>query len=336
MAALRLFAISDVHTDHAANQAWVESLSRSDYTSDALILAGDVSDDLAVLEQTLASFKERFAEVFFTPGNHEVWIKTRASASGEHASSLSKLRAILALCDRLGVHTLPKVVGGASGCTPVLVVPMLSWHHAAFDTEPDIDWLEIPPLKLIMKDFHACSWAPTADEDVAGLLDSMNEARFRSAGFDASAARAAAPHVVSFSHFLPRLELIPEKRYLFYPNLPKAVGSTFLRRRVEALRPDVHVFGHTHFGWDATLDGIRYLQAALAYPKERDMRLSTLAIGALPQGPLLVYDSAGEGSFAETYRARWSEHYKEKPREPTSREVPSWVASRYRVKQQKA
>ena len=37
------------------------------------------------------------------------------------------------------------------------------------------------------------------------------------------------------------------------------VGSAFLGRRVEELQPSLHVFGHTHFSWDATLDGVRYL-----------------------------------------------------------------------------
>lgn len=54
-----------------------------------------------------------------------------------------------------------------------------------------------------------------------------------------------------------------------YPNLTKAVGSAPLARRVAALRPAVHVFGHTHFGWDAVHDGIRYLQAPLCYPGTR-------------------------------------------------------------------
>ena len=25
-------------------------------------------------------------------------------------------------------------------------------------------------------------------------------------------------------------------------------------------KPDVHIFGHTHFGWDMVLDGTRYVQ----------------------------------------------------------------------------
>ena len=48
--------------------------------------------------------------------------------------------------------------------------------------------------------------------------------------------------------------LLPEKRNLFYAGLAKAVGSDFLARRLSALQPCMHVFGHTHFGWDASLD----------------------------------------------------------------------------------
>jgi hypothetical protein len=50
-------------------------------------------------------------------------------------------------------------------------------------------------------------------------------------------------------HAVHRLELLPEKRFLFFPNLAKVVGSTMLGERVAQLRPDVHIFGHTHFGW---------------------------------------------------------------------------------------
>lgn len=49
--------------------------------------------------------------------------------------------------------------------------------------------------------------------------------------------------VISFSHFLPELQLMPEKRFLFTPNLTQIVGSDFIRKRVTALQPDLHVFG---------------------------------------------------------------------------------------------
>jgi hypothetical protein len=63
--------------------------------------------------------------------------------------------------------------------------------------------------------------------------------------------------------------LLPEKRMLFQPNLAKAVGSDYVARRIEELKPLAHVYGHTHFAWDTTIKGVRYLQWPLAYPRER-------------------------------------------------------------------
>ena len=243
---------------------------------------------------------------------------------------------MLALCARLGVLTQPALVGGGGGgsdATPVWVVPLLSWHHASFDTEPDLTVIDVPPVHKVMTDFQACKWPVGVDargDDVARLLDAQNGPLPAALAAGSGAPRQHA--VVSFSHFLPRLELCPEKRYLFYPNLPKAVGSTFLRARVEALAPDCHVFGHTHFGWDATLDdGVRYLQAALAYPAEREQRMGTLRVGGSIEAgqPLLVYDSAGGGALAPRHAARWSEHYATAAREPHNQMLPEWVSRRY-------
>ena len=36
------------------------------------------------------------------------------------------------ICDELGVHTAPWHVGG------VWVVPIYSWYHQSWDTEPDV------------------------------------------------------------------------------------------------------------------------------------------------------------------------------------------------------
>ena len=105
---------------------------------------------------------------------------------------------------------------------------------------------------------------PVGSEALAEYVDQLNEQAFsRSATQAAShpslspwspAADAEPPGrvreepLLTFSHFLPRIELCPEKRYLIYPDLMKALGSLPLGRRVATLKPDVHCFGHSHFG----------------------------------------------------------------------------------------
>jgi predicted phosphodiesterase len=64
----RVFAISDVHVDLTDNLEWVKSLSQSNYQQDVLIVAGDVTDDMTLLEHTLQNLKQKFAEVCYVPG----------------------------------------------------------------------------------------------------------------------------------------------------------------------------------------------------------------------------------------------------------------------------
>lgn len=53
---------------------------------------------------------------------------------------MQKLAAMLDLCSAIGVHTSPRMItsDASDPRSGVWVVPVLSWHHASFDTEPDI------------------------------------------------------------------------------------------------------------------------------------------------------------------------------------------------------
>ena len=185
-----------------------------------------------------------------------------------------------------------------------------SWYHLSFDTEPDIEHVKVHPPNLVMSDFKLCKWPEgldPLDESVAAALDRLNDERQGWGEFltalESGSERQRSAHLITFSHFLPRLELCPEKRMLFYPNLPKAVGSDYILRRIQGLaeigssafdgggggekrrmREHVHVFGHTHFGWDHTLDGIRYIQAPVSYPNEWKQRPGSLTVGPDTRG----------------------------------------------------
>ena len=47
---LRLFAVSDVHTDSEENHAWVAALDETAYQRDAVLVAGDVSHHLHIVQ----------------------------------------------------------------------------------------------------------------------------------------------------------------------------------------------------------------------------------------------------------------------------------------------
>lgn len=317
--AVRLFCISDVHVDIPQNKKWIEQLPAR--PNDALIVAGDISEQMDLTQSALRVLKRKYAEVFCVPGNHDLWLNR-----GE-TDSMDKLHAFLAMCDSEGVRTRPHRIGMSSdGTGGVWVVPLLSWHHQSFDTEPDITgWGGIPGPEIAMTDYRRCRWPPPlrpGDDSVAQAVDALNEGRAELPAIGASG--GAAVPIISFSHFVPRVELTPEKRFLYLPTLSKAVGSRFLEERLRRLGSCMHVFGHTHFGWDASLDGVRYVQAALGYPFEWRERPASMEVGALPREPVLLWES-GSGLVPQMPH---SEHLPWRP-EICSALAP-YVAPRYK------
>lgn len=224
------------------------------------------------------------------------------------ADSLGKLEWVHRVAAEVGVRSRPCRLRTPRGAL-LYLVPLLSWYHPSWDQEPDL-----PPETLAAlydgrasfeqrwADFRLCKWpeAVVAKEDfvstttdstaLADLFAAMNDpylardplladpaARREEGGEGAGAGPVV---VISFSHFLPRQELCPEKRFLIEPNLPKVwihvcrhiciwpsngplknntpthpnspntptqvIGSAPLGRQVRALRPDLHLFGHSH------------------------------------------------------------------------------------------
>ena len=331
--ASRIWCVSDVHSDHGENLKWCQGLEPGGRLSqDTIIVAGDLTPRLSLFRETLLCFKRSFKVVFFTAGNHDLWVKgMRCNEPGVEPdpTSLARLEKLHGICRELGVMIQPAYASGA------IICPIASWYHASWDTEPDIKgWKGIPRHDLVMTDFGLCVWPSplsNTDDSVARRVDGFNDDLV--ARIDELRASHPGAPLITFSHFVPHVELNPEKRFLFFPGLAKACGSAFLARRIAALQPDAHVFGHTHFGWDATLaDGVRYLQAPLSYPEERKGRLGSVATGdtfphAHPPTPLLVYD-ASTVSFPPRYDAGWSNWYRRYPRRPDlSHILAPYVAS---------
>lgn len=242
---MRIYAVSDLHTDFRENRAALERVAVNGHRDDVLIVAGDVADSESVLRDTLRMLAGRFREVFFVPGNHELWVR------GEQRDSMEKFRAVLRICDQAGVRTAPARVGGA------WVVPLFSWYDASFDVHGEgvEDELEA------WSDRYFCRW-PEGTGRVDQAFLAMNQPHVR---------RYDAP-VITFSHFVPRPELVPPVRYLRFRGLPLVAGSTGIEEQIRRIGARVHVFGHTHIPEDRVIDGIRYVQNHFRRPADPPTR----------------------------------------------------------------
>jgi hypothetical protein len=265
-----VFALSDIHVDIKPNMAWLRTLATTDYADATLILAGDVSDNLDVLRAALSCLCNTFAHVFFVPGNHELWVRHRA-----FPDSLAKFRQILHLCDAMGVHTAPARVGSPNGTHSVWIVPLFSWYMRPEEGDGSLfvpKAGEDPSLQM-WSDNYFVRW-PAMDEGItaADYFLRLNEAHVVKQ-YDAP--------VISFSHFLPRTELIfstsaerqaagivqtdPAPRF----NFSRVAGCTGIEEQIRHLGSVVHVYGHQHRNRDRVIDGVRYVSRCLGYPREQ-------------------------------------------------------------------
>jgi len=249
--------VSDIHVDYPQNLEWVLGLDCHEYQADVLLLAGDVSEDMNLLERVLRGCLERFAKVMFVPGNHDLWVRRCT-----YDCSLAKFGRILELCGELGVATEPFEYEGAE------FLPLFSWYDFSFGSMER-------SLRLGWRDFYACSWPESLPDShaVTRYFHQLNNGVFewikaRSVHRSHESHGLAPNPRITCSHFLPTIELmpswVPESKRTVYPVL----GSVELGAQVRRLAPDIHVYGHSHVNQIIKIDSTHYVNNAFATPRE--------------------------------------------------------------------
>jgi predicted phosphodiesterase len=239
---MRIFAVSDIHVDYDANAKWVGALSTSDYRNDVLILAGDVTDQRTLLEWALGALTRRFKKVLFVPGNHDLWV-----IRDDHAkNSMQKFDEVCDVVEQSGASMQPFRERGIS------IIPLLTWYDYSFGQPTD-------ELKAMWMDYRACRWP-------AGYTDQEVTAHF--SAFNDQQASVPGDKVITYSHFLPRIDLMPR----FIPSAAQALypvlGSKQLDVQLRRLKSDIHVYGHSHVNRQVKIDGVSYINNAFGYPNE--------------------------------------------------------------------
>jgi predicted phosphodiesterase len=238
----RIFAISDLHVDYRQNAQWVADLSRTDFTKDVLILAGDLSDSLERIERTIGALAERFRQVLYVPGNHDLWVLRDRNV----AHSFEKFDKVRAAVERGGA-SLDRYHTGTTA-----IIPFLGWYDYSFGQPTE-------ELKRRWMDFRACRWPEgTFEREVTDHFTAMNEPVYQPRN----------PVVISFSHFMPRLDLMPS----FAPHrarfLLPVLGAQQLDAQIRRAGSAIHIYGHSHVNRRAVRDGVLYINNAFGYPSE--------------------------------------------------------------------
>lgn len=195
------------------------------------------------------------------------------------------------LCEQIGVHTKPLRLNDTKH--PVTIVPLFSWYTQPEEDPADTLYVhrEIEDkdlTKMAWMDNKLCVWN-SVKEFPAKYFARLNDERV--------CLRYDCP-VISFSHFVPRYDLIPaslqdlervcnERQRMDLPDLDKPntqganvkfnfsryAGCKTIDVQIRQLKSTIHIFGHQHRNRDCVIDSVRYVSYCLGYPRERAMGL---------------------------------------------------------------
>lgn len=106
---MKIFATSDLHLDQQENlDALKMSVhSRIAKSQDCLVLAGDICETEAQLEEVLSLLTPYYQQIIWLPGNHELWIRPSQKQSylSEGKGSEAKYFGLVEICRKFSVLT---------------------------------------------------------------------------------------------------------------------------------------------------------------------------------------------------------------------------------------
>jgi 3',5'-cyclic AMP phosphodiesterase CpdA len=253
---VKLYAIADLHLRYQVTREMLAALPA--FPDDWLILAGDAGETEQHLRYALSLLTRRFAQVFWVPGNHELW--TLPAHPGEERGE-AKYQRLVSLCRDYGVLTPedPYVLWPGTGPRCVLA-PLFLLYDYTF--RPD----EVPQDEAIAwaaEDNLLCSDEVLLHADPYPDKVAWCAARCLAAEPRLADAARQGP-VVLINHFPLRYDLA------VLPRIPRFSIWCGTRRTEDwHLRYNAHavVYGHLHIRGTYDRDGVRCEEVSLGYPQ---------------------------------------------------------------------
>ncbi len=255
-----LYAVSDLHVDHAENREFVQQM-QPHAEGDWLIVAGDVADDRAGFEWALRLLSERFEQLIWVPGNHELltYKDDPLQLCGEQ-----RYRHLVELCREIGVLTPEDPFArwdGPGG--PVLVAPLFLLYDYSFGR--NVAPSKVEAMRLAHEAGVVCVDEYLLYPDPFPSREAWCEARVAEAERRLAAADPALSTVL-VNHFPLTAE---PTRVLRHPEFAQWCGTSLTADWHRRFRATAVVYGHLHIPRTSWQDGVRFEEVSIGYPRER-------------------------------------------------------------------
>jgi len=254
---VKLWAISDLHVGYAENRQAVEALPP--HPEDWLIVGGDTGETPAHLEFVLKTLGKRVARLICTPGNHDLWTPRSLPSEKRGVPHYERL---VALCRRRGVLTPEDDYAEWPGDGPPrIIVPAFvlfdySFRPASVTRDQAVEWAAESGVRSADEDLLGPDPYPTRDDWCAARV-AATEARLNGL--------PAAARTILVNHFPLRQDLAVLPRI---PRFSIWCGTTKTNDWHRRYRIDVGIYGHLHLRSTHTIDGTRFEEVSLGYPKQ--------------------------------------------------------------------
>ncbi|MHA2378065.1 MAG: metallophosphoesterase [Candidatus Thorarchaeota archaeon] len=271
---MRIAAVSDIHVrpDKGDEVLLEEIHSRVEEISpDVFVIAGDVSNRIGILSDTLARLHVSSAINLFVPGNHDIWFEEKIGLG-----SLEKYSTALGnVCKDSGFVYLPDAPYTEKN---MAFVGSIGWYDYSFKRED----LTIPHTAYAQKEWKGNIWYDLLCTDW-GYTDVEATSLFnRKLEYDLSVIPKSISQVVFVSHHLPFRDLTLYKGRLPWDFFSAFMGAESIGRLLlHDGRVVLTISGHSHIRMQKQFNGISSFTVPLGYGRPADGNYSSLARNAV-------------------------------------------------------
>lgn len=280
---MRLLALSDLHVGYAINREAI--LAVTPRPDDWLILGGDLGETGDHLRFVFSVLGPRFRQLVWIPGNHELWTSRE---DGVLLGGDAKYQRLVALCREHGVLTPedPYPVwhgeGGPHRIAPLFLLYDYSMRPADVAAEAAVQWAA--ETGVVAADEFRIEPAPHANLPAwCAARIALTQQRL--------AAEAHDLPTILINHWPLREDLIHLPRIPRYTLWcgTRATHDWHLRYRARVV-----VSGHLHTRRTDWVDGVRFEEVSLGYPRHWrqdlgiDLHLRTILPEPGPDDPTLA------------------------------------------------
>ncbi|MFF9622548.1 metallophosphoesterase family protein [Streptomyces griseosporeus] len=255
----QLLAISDLHIGYPENRALVEQL-RPGTDDDWLLVAGDVSENVADIRWALKTLASRFRQVVWVPGNHELWTHPRDPVT---LRGVERYEHLVQVCRDLGVLTPEDpypVWDGPGG--PVAVAPLFLLYDYSF--LPQGCATKEEGLAYAHGTGIVCNDEFLLHPDPYPSREEWCRARVAETERRLSALPEDLPTVLVNHYPLDR----HPTDVLWHPEFAMWCGTRLTADWHRRFRVAAMVYGHLHIPRTTHHEGVRFEEVSVGYPRE--------------------------------------------------------------------